>query len=802
MGQLREAMKKRILFALFFLLIFVTKRCVTQPHACDASDPNAGNYAFCNTSLSYEERARDLVSRLTLEEKVQQLGDEAKGIPRLGVPFYYWWNEALHGVSNAGKGVRFNETVPGATSFPAVILSAASFNTDLWYKMGQVVSTEARAMYNVGLSGLTFWSPTINVLRDPRWGRAQETPGEDPLVVSKYAVSYVRGLQEVGNQEVNKSGPNRPLKVSSCCKHYTAYDIDNWKGITRFTFDAKVTAQDLEDTYQPPFKSCVQEGHVSSVMCSYNKVNGIPTCADPNLLKGIIRDQWGLDGYIVSDCDSISTYYKQMNYTDTAEDAVALALKAGLNLNCGTSLPDYTQKAIDLKKVEEATVDESLIYNYIVLMRLGFFDGDPKQHPFGKLGPSDVCTDDNQNLGREVARQGIVLLENNGVLPLSQNITRKLALIGPNANATTTMISIYAGIPCRYTTLLQALEQKYGESLTFEPGCSDVECKNASQIEAAAKAAASADTAVIAVGLSQSIEREGLDREDLKLPGFQEKLVMDVSEAAPGPVVLVIMAAGPVDVSFAKNNSKIGAILWAGYPGQDGGDAIAQVLYGDYNPGGRSPFTWYPQEYAEKVPMDDMHMRANACASFPGRTYRFYTDKPVYDFGHGLSYSNYSKVIIVAPGNIFIQPKTSHRPFNIRHLDLASESNQVIDVSEVNCKNLQFELIVGVKNVGKMDGSHVVLVFWKPAVAQGVTGTPNIQLVGFEKVEVKQGEAESVPVKLDVCKHLSIVDAEGKRKLVAGQHTLVIGSPSEQQLEHRFDMQLGNAGWGEGVMSF
>lgn len=190
--------------------------------------------------------------------------------------------------------VRFNGTVPGATSFPAVILTAASFNTSLWLKMGEVVSTEARAMHNVGLAGLTYWSPNINVFRDPRWGRGQETPGEDPLVVSKYAVNYVKGLQDVHDA----GGKSRRLKVSSCCKHYTAYDLDNWKGIDRFHFDAKVTRQDLEDTYQPPFKSCVEEGDVSSVMCSYNRVNGIPTCADPNLLRGVIRGQWRLDGSV------------------------------------------------------------------------------------------------------------------------------------------------------------------------------------------------------------------------------------------------------------------------------------------------------------------------------------------------------------------------------------------------------------------------------------------------------------------------------------------------------------------------
>ncbi|KAA8545777.1 hypothetical protein F0562_020772 [Nyssa sinensis] len=644
-------MKNHFLFPLLFSLLLATPHS-TQQYACNKNDPNTSSFSFCNTSLSYTDRAKDLVSRLTLQEKVQQLVNKATGISRLGVPAYEWWSEALHGVSNTGPGVHFNATVPAATSFPAVILSAASFNASLWYELGRIVSTEARAMYNAGLAGLTYWSPNVNVFRDPRWGRGQETPGEDPLVVSKYAVNYVRGLQEVG-QEGNFS--NEKLKVSTCCKHYTAYDVDNWKGVDRFHFDAKVTLQDLEDTFQPPFKRCVEEGHVTSVMCSYNRVNGVPTCADPNLLQGVIRGQWGLDGYIVSDCDSIEVYYNSIHYTATPEDAVALALKAGLNMNCGDYLGKYTENAVNLKKVEESVVDQALIYNYIVLMRLGFFDGDPKLLPFGKLGPSDICTNDHQLFAVEAAKQGIVLLDNNnGALPLSRNTIKNLAIIGPNGNATGAMISIYAGVPCRYTSPLQGL-QKYVPTVTYEPGCSNVGCSDASQIEAAVKAAAAADAVVLVVGLDQSIEREGVDRVNLTLPGFQEKLVMDVANATNRSIVLVIMSASPIDVSFAKKNSKIGGVLWVGYPGQAGGDAIAQVIFGDYNPGGRSPFTWYPQEYVDQVPMTDMNMRANATRNFPGRTYRFYNGKSFYEFGHGLSYSTFSKSIISAPSNVSIK---------------------------------------------------------------------------------------------------------------------------------------------------
>ncbi|KAF5194548.1 Beta-d-xylosidase [Thalictrum thalictroides] len=766
------------------LLVLLMNPDYTQQYACDKGKSKTSEFQFCNTSLPYDVRVKDLVGRLTLQEKVQQLVNKATGVSRLGVPGYEWWSEALHGVSNTGPGVIFNATVPGATSFPAVILAAAAFNMSLWYEMGRIVSTEARAMYNVGQAGLTYWSPNVNVYRDPRWGRGQETPGEDPFVVSRYAVNYVRGLQEM---EKDGNSSSDKLKVSSCCKHYTAYDVDNWKGIDRFHFDAKVTLQDMEDTYQPPFKSCVVEGHVSSVMCSYNRVNGVPTCADAELLKGVVRGQWGLDGYIVSDCDSIDVFYNSINYTATPEDAVAVALKAGLDMNCGTYLGKYTENSVKLGKVEESVVDQALTNNYIVLMRLGYFDGDQTQHPFGKLGPADVCTDSNQKLALEAAKQGIVLLENNGTLPLSPNTTKTIAVIGPNANASRVMLSNYAGIPCGYITPLQGLK-KYA-SVTYQPGCANVGCSDGSLIDSAAKAASTADATILIVGLDQSIEAEALDRVNLTLPGLQEKLVVQVANAAPGPTVLVIMSAGPIDVSFAKNVSKIVGILWVGYPGQSGGEAIAQVIFGHYNPGGRSPVTWYPQKYVDELPLTDMNMRANSTRKFPGRTYRFYTGQSIYTFGHGLSYSTYSKFVKSAPTTISVPLKSSLMldSHNTLPSNITSTSNgQAINVSNVNCEGLHFDVEIRVKNVGTMDGSHVVLVFWKPPTSDAVKGSPNVQLIGFDSVEVKSGKAETVKLKVDVCKDLNVVDEQGQRKLVFGQHALVVGASSEHQVRHHF----------------
>ncbi|CAL1354145.1 unnamed protein product [Linum trigynum] len=749
-----------------------------QSYACDQRNPETTNFLFCDTSLSYEDRVNDLVSRLTLKEKVQQLGSGSTGVSRLGIPAYEWWSEANHGIFSSRYAAKFNGSMPRATTFPAVILTGASFNEKLWLKMGKVVSDEGRAMYNVGQAGLTYWAPTVNVFRDPRWGRGQESPGEDPLMVSRYGVKYVNGLQDVGDERV--SGSNSRLKVSACCKHYSAYDLEYWGGVDRYHFDAMVTKQDMEDTYQPPFRSCVKEGHASCVMCSYNRVNGVPSCFDSQLLQGVVRNQWNLNGYIVTDCQALQTYLK-CNYTPTPEDAVALALKAGVTMECSIVMQNYTENAIHLNKTDESIVNQALTYNYIVLMRLGFFDGNPKSLQFGSLGPSDVCADDHQQLAIDAARQGIVLLENKGALPLSNDKTSNLAVIGPNGNATFTLLSVYAGMPCNITTPLQGL-QKYVSAVTYEAGCDSASCPNQTRIAAAVEVAAAADVVVLIMGLDETMEGEWIDRDNLTFPGYQEQLINSVVAATNGVVVLVIMSGGPIDIAFAKNDNRIGAILWVGYPGQGGGDAIAQVLFGDYNPAGRSPFTWYPKEYTEQVPMSNMNMRANTFPNFPGRTYRFYTGNPVYDFGHGLSYSTFTKSIISAPSGFLVQLNS---PTSRNH------SGEAIDVSAVrNCNELNMKLVVEVSNTGSMTGDHVVLIFWRPPSSTEVNGEPNKELVGFKRVKVKQGEKRNVSFGIKLCKRMSVADRAGTRKLVTGKHVITVGSSSEQQIKHTTDLRV------------
>ncbi|KAJ6932181.1 hypothetical protein NC651_007785 [Populus alba x Populus x berolinensis] len=621
----------------------------------------------------------------------------------------------------------------------------------------QVVSTEARAMYNVGLAGLTFWSPNINIFRDPRWGRGQETPGEDPLLSSKYGSCYVKGLQQRDDGDTDK------LKVAACCKHYTAYDLDNWKGSDRYHFNAVVTKQDMDDTFQPPFKSCVIDGNVASVMCSYNQVNGKPTCADPDLLSGVIRGEWNLNGYIVTDCDSIDVFYNSQNYTKTPEEAAAAAILAGVDLNCGSFLGQHTEAAVKGGLVDERAIDIAVSNNFATLMRLGFFDGDPSKQLYGKLGPKDVCTAENQELAREAARQGIVLLKNTaGSLPLSPTAIKNLAVIGPNANVTKTMIGNYEGAPCKYTTPLQGLAASV--ATTYLPGCSDVACSTA-QVDDAKKLAAAADATVLVMGADLSIEAESRDRVDVLLPGQQQLLITAVANVSCGPVILVIMSGGGMDVSFARTDDRITSILWVGYPGEAGGAAMADIIFGYYNPSGRLPMTWYPQSYVDKVPMTNMNMRPDPSNGYPGRTYRFYTGETVYSFGDGLSYSPFTHDLIQAPRLVSV-------PLEETHVCHSSECQSVL-ASEQTCQNSTFDMLLRVKNGGTISGSHTVFLFSSPPA---VHNSPQKHLVAFEKVFLNAQTARHVRFKVDICKDLSVVDELGSKKVALGEHVLHVGS--------------------------
>ncbi|KAK8718149.1 hypothetical protein V6N13_045394 [Hibiscus sabdariffa] len=740
---------------LSLLLLLVASRDAIGPFACDPKDSTTAALPFCRVSMPISDRVNDLIGRLTLQEKVKLLISGAAAVPRLGIKGYEWWSEALHGVSDVGPGTRFGGAFPGATSFPQVITTAASFNATLWEAIGRVVSDEARAMYNGGTAGLTYWSPNVNIFRDPRWGRGQETPGEDPVLAGTYAAFYVRGLQ---------GSEGDRLKVAACCKHFTAYDLDNWNGVDRFHFNAKVSKQDIEDTFDVPFKMCVQDGNVASVMCSYNEVNGVPTCADPNLLRNTVRGQWKLDGYIVSDCDSVGVFYNTQHYTATPEQAAADAIKAGLDLDCGPFLAQHSEDAIKKGLLKEVDINNALVNTLRVQMRLGMFDGEPSAQPYGKLGPKDVCRPSNQELALEAARQGIVLLKNHGPsLPLSHLHHRTVAVIGPNSDATVSMIGNYAGVACGYTSPLKGIGN-YAKTI-HQIGCADVACRDDMLFGAAIDAARRADATILVMGLDQSIEAEFRDRKGLHLPGRQQELVSKVAKASRGPTILVLMSGGPIDVSFAKNDPRIAAILWAGYPGQAGGAAIADVLYGTTNPGGKLPMTWYPQEYVSNLAMTNMAMRSSLRRNYPGRTYRFYKGPVVYPFGHGLSYTNFVHTIVGAPKVVAV-PLDGHR-----HSRNATVLGKAIKVNHARCNKLSVGLQVNVKNTGSKDGTHTMLVFSSPPAGHWA---PHKQLVAFAKVHVPAGSEQQVGISIHVCKFLSVVDTSGVRRIPIGVHHLHI----------------------------
>ncbi|XP_074330452.1 beta-xylosidase/alpha-L-arabinofuranosidase 1-like [Apium graveolens] len=732
------------------------------------------DFTFCDASLSYEVRVKDLIDRMTLEEKVRQLGDTAYGVPRLGLPLYEWWSEALHGVADVGqegsKATYFDDVVPGATSFPNVINTAASFNESLWKAIGEVVSTEARAMYNLGHAGLTFWSPNINVVRDPRWGRALETPGEDPFVVGVYGYTYVRGLQDIKGTENATDLNARPLKIGACCKHYAAYDLDLWLGANRRTFDARVHQQDMVETFQRPFEMCVKEGDVASVMCSFNEIDGIPACADRNLLTDTFRGEWNLHGYIVSDCDSVKVMFKNEQWLhDTPEDAVAQALNAGLDLDCGFYYKNYTGNAIVQGKVRETVIDNALTNLYTVLMRLGWFDGNKELE---SLRESDICSEKNIELATEAAREGIVLLKNaNDTLPLNPHKHKTIAVVGPHANATEIMIGNYAGEPCKYTSPIDGLSM-YAK-VNYQMGCGDVACKNESMIYQSMEAAKDADATIVVVGLALEFEREEHDRTDLLLPGYQHQLIEQVSKLSKGPTIVVVMSGGVVDVTHARDSNHTQAMLWAGYPGQEGGRAIADVIFGKHNPGGRLPLTWYPSNYTDTLPMTSMQLRPHDGLGFPGRTYKFYNGSTVFPFGHGLSYTQFVYKLKKATRKVDIKlSKFQHcRDLNYT-TGMYKPPCPAVKVEDMKCdEHIEFE--VEIYNKGSRDGTETAIVYSVPP--KNMEGVHIKQVVGFKSVLIHAKKSATVKFDLNVCKSFFIVNYNAYRLLPSGQHTIMIG---------------------------
>nr|XP_027085204.1 probable beta-D-xylosidase 6 isoform X2 [Coffea arabica] len=610
------------------------------------------------------------------------------------------------------------------------------------------------------------------------------------MVTSAYAIEYVRGFQ--GQNQRGSKHPYRErrflndddqrsgsLMLSACCKHYTAYDLEKWGGHTRYDFDAKVTNQDMEDTYQPPFKSCIVQGRASCLMCSYNRVNGIPACADRDLLHKA-RNDWGFKGYITSDCDAVATIFENNNFTKTKEEAVAVALKAGTDINCGTYMLRHMKSAIDQGKVLEEDIDRALFNLFSVLLQLGLFDGNPARRQFGNLGSQNVCSSEHKTLALEAAMQGIVLLKNNQkFLPWNKNDVSSVAIIGPMAN-TTNIGGDYTGFSCNPESILQGLKN-YVKDTFYAAGCQDVPCNSTAGIPEALSIAKEAEYVIVVAGLDLSQETEDLDRYSLLLPGHQMALIRAVASVSKKPVVLVLTGGGPVDVSFAEGDQQIASIIWIGYPGETGGKALSQILFGEYNPGGRLPMTWYPESFTS-IPMTDMSMRADPSRGYPGRTYRFYTGERVYGFGHGLSYTNFNYKILSAPERLSLsgQVKGKSRRYILQGGGNGLDYVHVDDVAY--CDSLRFYMQISIINNGDIDGSQVVLLFSQ--VPKSFTGAPEKQIVGFDRVHALAYRSVETSILVDPCEHLSIVNEQGRKILPLGDHTLMV-----EDLKHTLSIE-------------
>jgi beta-glucosidase len=674
---------------------------------------------------------------MSIIEKMQLLYEVAPAIPRLGIAKYDHGNEALHGVVRPGK----------FTVFPQAIGMAATWNPDLIYQVSSAISDEARARWNELEQGknqtqkfsdlLAFWSPTVNMARDPRWGRTPETYGEDPYLTSRIGVSFVKGLQ---------GDDPRYLKVVSTPKHFAGNNEEH----NRFECKAEMSERSLRSYYLPAFKALITEGEAQSIMTAYNAINGVPCTANKWLLTDILRNEWGFNGYIVSDCGAPGFLYTPHNYAPTREDAAAMAIKAGLDLECSGYcnecfiFRDYLPKAYEMGKVTESEITSATFRVLRARFKLGLFD-DPSLNPYTSISPSLIGSPKHQQLALETARQSMVLLKNsNNILPLNPKKVRSIAVLG--INAATCEFGDYSGTPLNDpVSPLQGIINKVGkeskiQTLPWE-GKSYTALKKKTPDKKAEdlyqeekQLAKKCDVAIVVLGVNKSIEMEGRDRSTLDLPTDQQQFIKEIYKANPKTIV-VLIAGSSLAINWMQEN--IPAIINAWYPGEQGGNAIADVLFGAYNPAGRLPLTYYKS--TEDLPaFDDYEV-------FNGRTYMYFNKKPLYAFGYGLSYTNFSY------SNIRI-----NKP-SILHGDTIAVS-------------------VDIKNSGKYDGDEVVQLYLQQKEAS--VKMPDKQLKAFKRISLKTGETKTV--RFDLCKKdLSYWNDKNEFVLEPGEFNVQLGASSD-----------------------
>lgn len=669
-------------------------------------------------------KAEALVAQLTLEEKAGQLRYDAPAIERLGIPAYYWWNEALHGVARAGT----------ATMFPQAIAMAASFDEALLEKVGDIIAIEGRALHNAyaaqdvrtyDYKGLTFWTPNVNIFRDPRWGRGHETYGEDPYLTSRMGVAIVKGIQ----------GDGETMKAGACAKHFA---VHSGPENLRHEFDAVVSEKDLHETYLPAFEALVKEAKVESVMGAYNRINGEAACATP-MIQELLRDEWGFEGHVVSDCWAIRDFHENHMVTRTPAESAAKAVNAGCDLNCGVTYL-HMLKAYEEGLVTEDVITESCVRLFTTRYMLGLMEG----CEYDSIPYSVVECKEHLAVSREMAAKSMVLLKNDGILPLDLNKYKTIGVIGPNADSRIALWGNYFGTSSENVTLLQGIKEAVGDQarVLYAQGCGIGSKREAylnkkyNHMSEAAIVAANSDVIVLCVGLDYNYEGEqgdtgnsdaAGDKLDLQLPPLQQELQELVAKSGK-PVIYCMMTGSAMDLSFAREH--FNGIFQVWYPGAEGGRAFADLLLGNISPSGKLPITLY--ETVEELPeFTDYSMK--------GRTYRYMTNKAQYPFGFGLTYG---------------------------------------DVAVTGGSYQDGAVYATVTNKGAMATEEVVQVY-----IQGVdspNATPNPALCAFGRIYVAPGETKELMLPI-ADNAFTVVNEAGKRVVETDAFKLYVGLSSEDK---------------------
>lgn len=685
----------------------------------------SGQFVFRDQKASVDARVNDLLHTLMLKEKIAMLGNTSPAIDRLNIPAYNWWNESLHGIARAGE----------ATVFPQAIGMAATFNDSLLQLAADAMSTEARAKYNLAAKmnrhlwymGLTFWSPNINIFRDPRWGRGQETYGEDPFLTSKMGTAFVSGLQ--GNDA-------KFLKVAACAKHLA---VHSGPEAERHTFNVVLDEKDLRETYLYSFKKLVDAG-VESVMCAYNRINGEPCCTGKTLITDILKKEWGFKGHVVTDCGALDDIINRHKVINTKEELAAAALKAGINLECGGILQQDVMAAINKGLLTEADLDAALRGILNTQMKLGIFDKDQSANPYGAYGADSVHNNYHVALARRVAQQSLVLLKNNGVLPLPKDKYPSILVTGANSASLEAMVGNYHGMSGDIVTFAEGITKAAGPAtvVQYDQGSDYTDTVHFGGIWASQNS----DLTIAVIGLTPLLEGEegdaflsasGGDKATLSLPAAHIVFLKKLRAASEKPLVVVVTAGSAVDIAAITPYAD--AVILAWYPGEQGGTALADILFGDVSPSGRLPVTFY-RSLSDLPPYADYNMK--------GRTYRYFNGPVQYPFGYGLSYTSFDY-------KWKQEPKAAYKAGD----------------------NIQ--LAINVNNTGAFDGDEVVQVYIQ---YPGLERMPVKELKAFKRVTVSKGGAATTSISIPVAELQKWSIKENKWKLNKGIYTVCVGKNS------------------------